>query len=122
MKHAIKILALVLTTFTFAQTPSLNGKVTKDDVKFEDFKITVTADSAEEVESTFKVQDLEEIFESSAPNTDITFKIICNGDLMSNGEPATMSYTVIGNTDNKEGFLERVKKVRSAAIEYYNNK
>lgn len=91
-------------------------------VKIESFSIKVEVDSAEEVESTFKIEDFEEILSQAQPNIDITFELKCNGDTMSNGSKSSMSYTIKGNLNKKEEFLKGITKIRSAAIKYYNSK
>lgn len=91
-------------------------------VKIESFSIKVEVDSAEEVESTFKIEDFVEILNEAQPNEDITFELKCNGKKMTNGTNSSMSYTIHGNTNEKEKFLAGVEKVKSAAIKYYNSK
>lgn len=119
MKKIITILALALTTYGFSQTKVIEGEANADTVKVEGVSITVTADSAEEVKSTFTVEDIETIFKDTAPDTNITFKLICNKDAKANSE---MSYTIKGNSDDFEQFIERVKKVRDSAIKYFEKK
>ncbi len=91
-------------------------------VKIESFSIKVEVDSAEEVESTFKIEDFVEILNEAQPNEDITFELKCNGKKMTNGTNSSMSYTIHGNTNEKEKFLASVEKVRSSAIKYYKTK
>ncbi len=119
MKKVITILALAITTYGFSQTKSLQGEIDTEKVKVEGVSITVTADSAEEVKSTFTVEDIETIFKDTAPDTDITFKLVCNRDENTNSE---MSYTIKGNSDDFDIFIERVKKVRVSAIKYFEKK
>jgi len=112
MKTLFTILGLLIATSSFAQS---TNKVT-------DFKILVTVDSAEEIESTFKVNDFEEVLSEVDDNEDVTFEIVCNGDTTASGKKTTLSYRVAGNTNDVHGFLKSVKKVRKAAIKYYKNK
>jgi len=122
MKNLITCLALLLTTFAFSQSKSINGKIVDDTPKVERVSVTVTVDSAEEIESTFKLENIKEIIESSEDNETMSFKIICNGDKMSNGKKTSMSYKVEGNSNDKESFLKSVKKIRTSAIKYYKNR
>ena len=122
MKNLITSLALVITMLGFGQTRSINGVVAEEQPKLEDVSVTVTVDSAEEIESTFQVEDIKEILESTDKNETVTFKIICNGRKMSNGEKSHMSYSVEGNSNKPEAFLKSVEKIRTSAINYYNNK
>ena len=121
MKNLITCLALVVTTLGFSQSKTALGEV-KETTKVENMSITVTVDSLEEIESTFKVADIKEILDMSEANETISFKIVCNGETMSNGAKAYMSYTVEGNTDEPESFLKSVRKIRNSAIKYYKNK
>jgi hypothetical protein len=108
--------------FNYAQTDKLNTVISLENVKLKDFSVSVTVDSAEDIESTFKVTDLKEILNEVSDNESVKFEIICNGDLMSNGEKSTLSYKVNGNTKDIDAFLESVNKIRNAAINYYKNR
>lgn len=121
MKNLITCLALVVTTLGFSQSKTLLGEV-KETAKVENMSITVTVDSLEEIESTFKIEEIKEILDMSEANETISFKIVCNGETMSNGKKAHMSYAVEGNTDEPESFLKSVEKIRNSAIKYYKNK
>ncbi|MFP4847004.1 hypothetical protein [Winogradskyella sp. PE311] len=122
MKNLITSLALVVTILGFSQSKSINGMVVKEMTKVENVSITVEVDSAEEIKETFKIESIKEILESSSDNETIGFKIICNGDKMSNGKKSHISYAIEGNSDDIEGFLKSVEKIRSSAINYYKNK
>lgn len=121
MKNLIVCLALVVTTLGFSQTKTVLGEV-KETTKVESMSVTVTVDSLEEIESTFKIEDIKEILDMSEANETISFKIVCNGETMSNGKKAHMSYAIEGNTDEPEAFLKSVEKIRNSAIKYYTNK
>ena len=41
---------------------------------------------------------------------------------MSNGKKSHISYTVEGNSNEPEAFLKSIEKIRTSAINYYNNK
>ena len=122
MKKLFTSLALIVTVLGYSQSTTLNGEVEKPTPKVEDVTISVTVDSAADIESTFNVEDIKEIFEVTGDNETITFKITCNGRTMSNGKKSHMSYTVEGNTNDPEAFLKSVEKIRTSAITYYNNK
>ncbi|MDO1502534.1 hypothetical protein Q2T40_20555 [Winogradskyella maritima] len=123
MKTIITSLAIFMTAFTFGQTLTGNAKkTTLKDAKVTDFKIEVTVDDAQELESTFKVEDFREILNESEPGEAVTFKLTCNGRVLDNGVKSHVSYKIEGNTNNIDDFLEGVKKVREAGIKYYNKK
>jgi hypothetical protein len=120
MKTVFTILGLLIATVGFSQS-NLDGNVTSN-LDISDLNISVTVDSAEEVESTFKVKDIKELLAQNIDIQNITFEIICNGEYMSNGEKSTLSYKVNGNTKDAKSFLKTIKKMRKAAINYYKNK
>lgn len=123
MKTIITSLAILISAFTFGQTLTGHTKTTTvKDTKITSFKIEVTVDDAKELESTFKVEDFREILNESEPGEEVTFKLTCNGRLLDNGVKSHVSYKIEGNTDNINDFLEGVKKIKEAAINYYNNK
>lgn len=122
MKTLITCLTLLIATATFSQSQSTQGLVVKETTRVENVTVTVSVDSAEEIEKTFKLEDIKEIIENSSDNETLSFKIICNGDKMSNGKKAHVSYKVEGNSNDADSFLKSVEKIRTSAIEYYKNK
>jgi len=122
MKNLITSVIVLISALGFSQSKSINGLVVKETPKVENVALTVTVDSAEEIESTFTMEDVKDIIETSEENETLSFKIICNGDTMSNGKKSYMSYKIEGNSDESEKFLKGVEKIRNSAIKYYNNK
>ncbi len=121
-KNLIISLALLITLSSFSQSKLMNGMVVKETTRVENVSVEVTVDSAEEIESTFKVEDIKEILNSSNDNETLSFKITCNGDKMSNGINSKVSYKIEGSSNDLESFLIGIEKIRTAAINYYNNK
>ena len=121
-KNLIISLALLITLSSFSQSKLMNGMVVKETTRVENVSVEVTVDSAEEIESTFKVEDIKEILNSSNDNETLSFKITCNGDKMSNGVKSKVSYKIEGSSNDLESFLIGIEKIRTAAINYYNNK
>lgn len=119
MKNVFTILGLLLVTLSFSQSKNLKGIIKNDEVQINNLSISVTVDSAEEVESIFNMNDVREILETLVDNQEVSFEIICNGNLMTNGEKSTLSCKVNGKSDNIDLFLKSVKKMRQAAINYY---
>lgn len=118
----ITCLAIAISALSFGQTKSVKGDVKLTDFKIENFKIEVEVDSAEEIKSTFTVDDFKEILEETGNNEDLEFKIKCNSEENANGTTSYVTYKVKGNTNDKKSFLKSVKKIRKAAIKYYNSK
>ena len=122
MKNVITSLALLISIIGFGQSKSISGEVTETQPTLENVSVTVTVDSAAEIESTFQVEDIQDILESTADNETLSFKIICNGKTMSNGEKSHMSYMVEGNSNQPQVFLKSIEKIRASALNYYKNK
>ncbi|MFK7833518.1 MAG: hypothetical protein AB8B52_09590 [Winogradskyella sp.] len=122
MKNVMTSLVLLLSIFSFGQSKSLNGMVVQKTTKVENISIIVTVDSAMDVENSFKIEDIKKIIESSDDDEIVSFKIICNGETMSNGKKSNLSYKVEGKSNAEGQFIKSVEKIRTAAINYYHNK
>jgi hypothetical protein len=122
MKKLFLVSAICLTTLMFAQKKDLKGNITFNKVKVENFEISVEVDSVEEIESTFTVEDFIEILNETGENENITFSIKCNDRKIGDEVKSHIKYEINGNTNEKEKFIESVRKVRAAAIKYYNTK
>jgi hypothetical protein len=121
-KNLTTSLVILLALSGYSQSKAINGMVVKETTRVENVSVEVTVDSAEEIESSFKVEDIKEILDTSSDNETLSFKITCNGDKMSNGVKSKVSYRIEGSSNEIEVFLICVEKIRSAAINYYNNK
>ena len=121
-KTVFTFLGLLIATVNFSQAQNLEAQVTTQDTKITNLSVSVTVDSAQEVESTFKMKDIKKILNEVEGDEDISFEIICTGDDMSNGTKSTLSYRVKGNSSDTKGFLKSIKKIRKAAIKYYESK
>ncbi len=125
MKHVITILALLLATLSFAQNDNLNGKISvekEQTIAIRDLKLSVTVDSVEDIERTFSVEDIKEIVEMADDNENITFEISLEDKSVKAGVIKSVSYKVKGNTNEKDGFLESVKRIRNASLNFYTDK
>lgn len=121
MKNLILPLVLFVSFLGYSQSRSAEDIDLRKETKVESFGIVATVDSLEELESTFTVNDIKEMFDLTDKNQAVSFKLVCNGDLMSNGKKSNMSYKVEGTANEEEIFLKRVEKIRKAAIKYYQN-
>lgn len=120
-KKVVICLALTLTTLGYAQS-QLNSKTSNvSQVKITNFDVVVTVDSEEDIEKTFKLEDIENLLKETEQDEVISFSLICNGDMMSNGKRSTMTYSFEGNSSKPEEFLTIVSKLRKSAINYYKN-
>jgi len=122
MKLLVTILPLFISLLSFSQSEDIDLETSENNLKINDIGVSVTVDSAEELEDTFKIEDIKNLLEESKDIENISFEIICNGDLMSNGEKSTLTYRVNGDSNDIKSFLKSVKKMKRAAIKYYKNK
>ena len=122
MKTVFTFLGLLIATVTFSFAQQVKGQITMEDIELKDLKISVSVDSADDIKEVFNVRDIKELLKEVSDNEDVSFELICNGDLMSNGEKSSLTYKIDGNTSNIKEFLKRVKNIRKGAINYYNNK
>jgi hypothetical protein len=120
MKNLITSLCLMLFAFGVAQAQTVKDKM--DTAEINSFSVKVEVDSAEDLESTFKIKDIEDALEILENGQDISLEIICNGEKMTNGINSSLGLKIKGNTDKKEEFLVLAKKIRSAALNHYNKK
>lgn len=125
MKKLILPLLLLIGSLGFSQTKSVEEiEIIKkiEETKVESVDVVVTVDNIEELESTFTIDDVKEMFDLSEGKESVSFKLVCNGEVMSSGKKSKMTYIVEGTSDDKETFVQRVEKIRNAAIKYYKNK
>lgn len=120
-KKLVLCIALTVASIGFSQS-QINGSVSNLlQNKITNLEVVVTVDSAKDIEKTFKVEDIEEILKETKEDEIISFSLICNGSVMSNGEKAKMTYRIEGNSSEPEEFLSLVSKLRKSAIKYYEN-
>ena len=120
-KNLVICLALTVATFGFSQNQLQSNYKDVSQTKINNLEVVVTVDSAKDVINTFKVEDIEEIIKETGPNESLTFSLVCNGALMSNGKKSTMTYKIEGNSNEPEEFLTLVAKLRKSAIKYYKH-
>lgn len=122
MKTVFTFLGLFIATVTLSYAQEVKGQLTMDDIEVKDLKISVSVDSAEEIKEVFDIKDIRELLKEVSDNEEVTFELICNGEMMSNGKKSSLTYKIDGNTNNIKDFIKRVKNIRKGAINYYNNK
>ncbi len=121
-KHLITSLALLISLAGFSQSLSGKGSINQNVTRVENLAVTVTVGSAEELKSVFKVEDIKDLLEESSKDESISFKMICNKKDQSTGVESQVSYKVEGNSDESAQFLKTVKKIKTAALKYYEDK
>ncbi|MGK0324197.1 MAG: hypothetical protein ACJAR4_002246 [Psychroserpens sp.] len=122
MKTVFTFLGLFIATVSFSQAQNLDGKVITENTKITNLSVSVTVDSAEEVEATFNMKDIKTILNEVEGDEEISFEITCIGEKLSEGVTRKVSYRVTGNSKDKKNFLKSIKRIRKAAIKYYNDK
>ncbi|GAA4799620.1 hypothetical protein [Litoribaculum gwangyangense] len=122
MKNVFTILGLLIATVSFGQSAKSTEDMSVSDIKINSLKISVEVDSAEDLESSFLVEDIEKLLDNMNEDEPVEFEIKCNGAQMSNGVKSSLSYKFKGNSKDKKNFLQRVIKIKKSAINYYKNK
>ena len=118
-RNLMTSLIILIALSGYSQSKAINGMVVKETTRVENVSVEVTVDSAEEIESSFKVEDIKDILDASSDNENLSFKITCNGNKMSSGVKSKVSYKIEGSSNELEAFLMGVEKIRTAAINYY---
>ena len=98
-------LLLLCTVTGYSQSVTSSDTITKEVTKMEGMSIAVTVDSAEDLKSSFKAEDIIEILGDLSEDQTISFKLICNGEKMSNGVKSHLSYKIDGNSNDTDDFL-----------------
>ncbi|MDT0559008.1 hypothetical protein RM697_10135 [Ichthyenterobacterium sp. W332] len=119
MRNVFKIAMFYFLCIGVLQAQNIEGKIDKNSVTYESVSLSVTVDSLEEINETFQMEDLKSLLKDIGTNETLSFKIICNGELMSNGVKSYMSYKVSGNSDEQEKFIKSVEKIIQSAKNYY---
>ncbi|MCA0133340.1 hypothetical protein [Winogradskyella alexanderae] len=122
MRKFILPFVMLVGLLATAQSKSVEEIEIRKEVKVNCVEVTVTVDSLEELQETFSINDLEEVFGMTGEDESVTFKLVCNGDKMSNGKKSSMSYKIEGSTSDKETFIKQAEAIRKAAIKFYKNK
>jgi hypothetical protein len=117
MKNLITSLCLLVFTLSFGQASTI-----KKNSDFESFGIKVEVDSAEDLEKTFKIENIKDLLSITTVGQDITLQIICNGEKMSNGVNSSLSFKIKGNTSKQEEFIADATKIRKMALKHFNSK
>ncbi|WP_299889032.1 hypothetical protein [uncultured Lacinutrix sp.] len=92
-----------------------NGEVT-------DLKIELKVESLKELEKSFKIDDLDEIFTEIDSKGGLEFKITClKKEDVESGITKQLSYKVTGGVEDREQFFKNAEKIYEAARKYYIN-
>jgi hypothetical protein len=114
---SILSLFLLIPFLGFSQT-----EIEKEQVKVEALSIEITIDSAEELDTTFKEQDLEELFEMTDADEEVTFILNCTFEAAKDNLKGHLKYTVKGKTNEKEKLFNDIKKAKATALKFYTLK
>lgn len=122
MKTFMTTCLIAMASFLYAQHYNLNGEITMENIKTDGMSVSVTVNSASDIEKTFKTNDLKELFEMLGEGEGLSFEMVCESKTAKTSVSKSVSYRAVGNSDEKEEFLKTVGKIRTAAINYYNTK
>ncbi|OZV67184.1 hypothetical protein [Winogradskyella aurantia] len=118
MKNLILPFLLFVGALGFSQSESIEDmEITKE--KVERLGVVITVDSLEELESTFNIADIKNMFDLTSKDKTVSFELVCNGEPMSNGKKSHMSYKIEGSSNDEEAFLKRVETIKKVAIKHY---
>lgn len=122
MKYVCTMLSLLFVSLTFGQSEKGTQKTTRQHLEISDIDVSVTVDSIEDIESTFELESIKELLEVSIDIETIAFQIVCNDTKSNLGTQRQLSYKVEGKYEDINTLIERVKKMKQAAINFYKNK
>lgn len=123
MKQVFTMLTLLIVTTTFAQSDNLAGIISEEKentMVVRDLKISITIDSAEDIDKTFSIKDIQDIIEIADADENISFEILLKDKSGKEGVSKSISYKIEGNTDEKDSFIAFVRRIRNASKEFYN--
>ena len=113
MKKLVIILGVLASLAITAQEST---KIEK--FKIESFAVNVTVDSLEDLNSTFNLNDFDELLDKVSPDQTISFKLTCNNQ--SKNEQNHISYSFDGNSNKPDEFREQIAKIRNSALNFYS--
>ncbi|MEM6516795.1 MAG: hypothetical protein AAF688_11480, partial [Bacteroidota bacterium] len=106
MKTLITTFLLAFTLLSNSQQSQRFGEISMEKIKTEGISVSVTVDSALDIERTFKVKDIEEVFGMLGENEDLSFEMKCETETNKKGVSKSVTYRAKGNSDQKEEFLQ----------------
>lgn len=122
MKNLMTSLCLLVLTLGFGQTSKVDSSTIMKNSKIKDIGVRVEVDSAEDLENSFKIEDLKDLLFLSSEGQDITLEIVCNSKIMPNGVNSSLTLKINGNTNKEEEFLRNVNKIRNMALKHFNSR
>ncbi|MGJ8547934.1 hypothetical protein [Winogradskyella wichelsiae] len=117
LKKVFTCFVLLISVVGYSQS-----KVEDKSVKIDAISIEVTIDSFEELESTFKSEDLDELFKMMDGNEELSFTLNCSFSEDKDNLKGSMTYTVVGSANEKSKFLKNIKKMKATVLKFYNLK
>ncbi|WP_179354207.1 hypothetical protein [Winogradskyella vidalii] len=117
MKNVFTCLVLLIFTVGFSQS-----KIENKQIKVDSIGIEVTVDSVKDLESIFTETDLTTLFNTLGDNEALRFTLHCSFSEIKDNLKGSMTYSVVGNSNEKEKFIGNIKKMKSTALKFYNLK
>lgn len=110
----------IITFFLFAFTALTFSQEQLKTLNFEEFSITIDVDSMSDIEE-INIDDVLEAFQEMEDYESYTFEINCNfsnkKDLV---EVSNVSIKIESQPQEKEAFLEKIKKAKTVIHKMYN--
>jgi len=122
LKTIITICIFLIAFTGFSQTKHENTSLNYSKTTVSNLKIEVKAKSLKDLERSFIIKDLDNIFSELDTEDDIEFKITCTkpSKLKMNSKEE-ISYKIVGNAKEKEAFLKMAERIYNSAKNYYIN-
>ncbi len=119
MKHLISIAILLISSIGFSQNDLNNLPNTNAKYDLHDLGMSVSVESAEELEAVLTFESITEFANMATGNEPITFELVCNYKSSKNNTKYHKSYKIVGTTGNIEKFIQLIEKTKASAIKGY---
>lgn len=96
-------------------------QIDKPDVLLSDFSVEMNFHSLDELEG-FEAEEFREILETVKQDAPLSFKIIYSEEKKLDDKGNQISYTIKGNSNEIESFLQKINKAQRSFENYLNNK
>jgi len=118
----LSIMLIVFSLSAFAQNEESEIVKVSNKTQVERVDVELTVNAAIELENALKLEDIREILKNSEPTTLISLKITCKNFKDGFISKEYISYKIEGSIEDEQQFIENVKRIKKAALSYYENK
>jgi len=120
LKITMTICLALFSLIGFSQTQNQTLNVSQGETTVTNLKIEINVASLQELEKSFKIKDLNEIFSELDNEGDVEFRITCTkASDYDKSKTKEISYKIVGDADEKEAFLKMAERIYNSAKKYY---